>query len=85
MSDPAAARPDDLVKRQFRAVAPNRLWVADITFVRTWQGFCYTAFITDACTKAIKGCAVSATMRTEDLPCKHSIMLCGKLTQTFLS
>jgi putative transposase len=68
MSDPAAARPADLVNRQFRAVAPNRLWVADITFVRTWQVFCYTAFITDACTKAIKGWAVSATMRTEDLP-----------------
>lgn len=68
ISDPAAARPADLVNRQFRAVAPNRLWVADITFVRTWQGFCYTAFISDACTKAIKGWAVSATMRTEDLP-----------------
>ena len=47
---------------------PNRLWVADITFVRTWQGFCYTAFVTDACTKKIVGWAVSATMRTEDLP-----------------
>ncbi|WP_396932498.1 DDE-type integrase/transposase/recombinase [Mycolicibacterium sp.] len=51
-----------------RAVAPNRLWVADITYVRTWQGFCYTAFVTDACTKRIAGWAVSATMRTADLP-----------------
>lgn len=42
--------------------------VADITFVRTWQGFCYTAFVTDVCTKAIKGWAVAASMRTEDLP-----------------
>src|SRR6516225_5519853 len=66
--DPAAARPADLVNRQFRAAAPNRLWVADITFVRTWQGFCYTAFVTDAATKKIVGRAVSATMRTEDLP-----------------
>lgn len=48
--------------------APNRRWVAEITFVRTWQGFCYTAFITDACTKKGVGWAVSATMRTGDLP-----------------
>ena len=68
VTDPAAARPADLVNRQFQAPAPNRLWVADITFVRTWQGFCYTAFVTDACTKKIVGWAVSATMRTEDLP-----------------
>ncbi|PBJ36928.1 IS3 family transposase [Mycobacterium avium] len=68
VTDPAAARPADLVNRQFRAAAPNRLWVADITFVRTWQGFCYTAFVTDACTRKIVGWAVSATMRTEDLP-----------------
>jgi putative transposase len=68
VSDPDAARPADLVDRQFKATAPNRLWVADITFVRTWQGFCYTAFVTDACTKKIAGWAVSATMRTEGLP-----------------
>ncbi|WP_414739777.1 DDE-type integrase/transposase/recombinase [Mycobacterium canetti] len=47
---------------------PNRLWVADITFVRTWQGLCYTAFVTDVCTRKIVVWAVSATMRTEDLP-----------------
>jgi putative transposase len=68
VTDPAAARPADLVNRQFKASMPNRLWVADITFVRTWQGFCYTAFVTDAATKKIVGWAVSATMRTEDLP-----------------
>ncbi|WP_242603478.1 IS3 family transposase, partial [Mycolicibacterium thermoresistibile] len=68
ISDPAHCRPADLVNRQFSAEAPDRLWVADITFVRTWQGFCYTAFVTDACTKAIKGWAVAASMRTEDLP-----------------
>lgn len=68
LTDPAATRPADLVNRRFKAPAPNRLWVADITFVRTWQGFCYTAFVTDVCTKKIVGWAVSATMRTEDLP-----------------
>lgn len=67
ITDPAATRPADLVNRRFCAPAPNRLWVADITFVRTWQGFCYTAFVTDACTKKIVGWAVSATMRTQDL------------------
>ncbi|WP_408632889.1 IS3 family transposase [Mycobacterium conspicuum] len=68
ITDPADQRPADLVNRQFKASAPNRLWVADITFVRTWQGFCYTAFVTDVCTRKIVGWAVSATMRTEDLP-----------------
>jgi putative transposase len=42
ITDPAAARPADLVNRQFKALMPNRLWVADITFVRSWQGFCYS-------------------------------------------
>ncbi|GAB1813079.1 DDE-type integrase/transposase/recombinase [Mycobacterium sp. MUNTM1] len=68
ITDPAASRPADLLNRQFKAPSPNRLWVADITFVRTWHGLCYTAFVTDACTKKIVGWAVSATMRTEDLP-----------------
>jgi putative transposase len=68
ITDPADQRPADLVNRQFKASAPNRLWVADITFVRTWQGFCYTAFVTDVCTRKIVGWAVSVTMRTEDLP-----------------
>ncbi len=68
VTDPADSRPADLVNRQFKASAPNRLWVADITFARTWQGFCYTAFVTDVCTRKIVGWAVAATMRTEDLP-----------------
>jgi putative transposase len=68
ITDPADQRPADLVNRQFKAAAPNRLWVADITFVRTWQGFCYTAFVTDACSRKIAGWAVAASMRTEDLP-----------------
>lgn len=68
VTNPADARPADLVNRQFTAPAPNRLWVADITYVRTWQGFCYAAFVTDVGTRTIVGWAVSATMRTEDLP-----------------
>lgn len=61
VTDPAAARPADLVNRHFKALAANRLWVADIKFVRTWQGFCYAAFVTDACTKKIAGCYTTTT------------------------
>ena len=66
--DPEATKPADLVKRDFAATQPNSLWVVDITYVRTWQGFAYTAFVTDACTRMIKGWHVAASMRTEDLP-----------------
>ncbi|MGH3430262.1 MAG: IS3 family transposase [Terriglobales bacterium] len=58
----------DLVMRNFRACRPNRLWVADITYVRTTSGFCYTAFVTDVFSRRIAGWATRATMRTEDLP-----------------
>lgn len=68
VSDPTAATPPDLVNRRFAAMSPNQLWVADITYVRTWQGFCYTAFVSDVATRAIVGWAVADTMRTEDLP-----------------
>ena len=43
--DDPTARPADLVDRQFVASAPNRLWVADLTYVRTWSGFVYVSFI----------------------------------------
>ena len=68
VSDPADRRPDDLVQRRFTAAAPNRLWVADLTYVRTWAGFCYVAFVVDVYSRMIVGWAASATMRTEDLP-----------------
>ena len=66
--DPAAARPADLVRRQFTATAPRRLWVADITYVRTWQGFAYVAFITDVYSRRIVGWNVAATLRAGILP-----------------
>ncbi|ASR05030.1 MULTISPECIES: integrase core domain-containing protein [Gordonia] len=43
----------------------SQLWVVDITCVRTWQGFAYTEFVTDACTRVIVGWHVAATIRTE--------------------
>ncbi len=46
-SDPTASRPSDLVNRRFTADAPRRLWVCDVTYVATWSGFAYVAFVTD--------------------------------------
>jgi putative transposase len=56
-------RPADLVCRDFSASAPNRLWVADLTYVATWAGFCYAAFIIDAYSRAIVGWRVATTLR----------------------
>ncbi len=58
-------RPADLVERVFTAPAPNRLWVADITYVSTWSGFVYTAFVIDAFSRAIVGWRVSSSLRAE--------------------
>jgi putative transposase len=60
-----ARRPGDLVDRHFFAAAPNRLWLADITYVWTWSGFCYTSFITDAFARRIVGWRVSKSLRTD--------------------
>jgi putative transposase len=67
-ADDRDQRPDDLVQRRFTAAAPNRLWVSDLTYVRTWAGFCYVAFVVDVFSRMIVGWAASSTMRTEDLP-----------------
>jgi putative transposase len=61
--DQADQRPADLVKRDFTAPAPNRLWVADLTYVATWAGFGYAAFIIDAYSRAIVGWRVATTLR----------------------
>ena len=66
--DPAAERPKDLVKRDFTAPAPRRLWVADVTYVRTWQGFAYVAFVTDAFSRKIVGWNVAGTLKADRLP-----------------
>jgi len=60
-----AARPGDLVERQFRATAPNQLWIADITYVATWNGFAYTAFVTDVFSRRIIGWRTSTTLRAD--------------------
>jgi putative transposase len=65
ITDDTGLRPADLVDRNFTASAPNRLWLADITYVSTWSGFCYAAFITDAFSRAIVGWRVSKTLRAD--------------------
>jgi len=62
---PVGGRPADLVERVFSAPAPNRLWVADLTYVWTVSGFCYTAFIVDAFSRRIVGWRVAASLRAE--------------------
>ena len=62
--DPAG-RPADLVERCFAAPEPNRLWVADITYVATWSGFAYVAFVTDVFSRRIVGWRVANTLRAD--------------------
>jgi transposase InsO family protein len=61
ISDKAAPCPMDQVNRQFRAPAPNRLWVSDFTYVATWQGFVYVAFVIDTYARRIVGWRASRT------------------------
>lgn len=62
---PVGQRPADLVNRTFAAPAPNRLWLADLTYVWTRTGFVYTAFIVDAFSRAIVGWRVAASLHAE--------------------
>ena len=61
VSDKAAPCPLDHVNRQFHAPAPNRLWLSDFTYVATWAGFVYVAFVIDAYARRIVGWRVSRT------------------------
>jgi len=61
----AVDRPADLVARQFRAAAPNRLWVADLTYVKTHSGWVYVAFVIDVFSRFIAGWQASRSLRTD--------------------
>jgi transposase InsO family protein len=61
----AAARPADLVQRAFVATRPNALWVADLTYVATWHGFAYVAFVIDVYSRMIVGWRVATSLRTD--------------------
>jgi|SRR5271165_739272 len=65
VADPAASCPLDRVNRQFKAQRPNQLWVSDFTYVSTWQGFVYVAFVIDVFARRIVGWRVSSSMRTD--------------------
>ena len=58
-------RPDDRVNREFKVSRPNALWVSDLTYVATWRGFAYTAFVIDAYARRIVGWRVSHSLHTE--------------------
>jgi putative transposase len=60
----AATRPPDLVHRDFTAAAPNRLWLVDFTYVPTWSGMAFTAFVSDAYSRRIVGWRTAASMPT---------------------
>jgi len=60
-----AARPADLVQRDFTASRPNQLWVADLTYVATWSGFVYAAFVIDAFSRKVVGWRVSRSLRSD--------------------
>jgi putative transposase len=62
---PAATRPADLVERTFTAQRPNQLWVSDFTYVATWHGFVYVAFVIDVFARRIVGWRVSASLKTD--------------------
>jgi putative transposase len=61
---PAAARPADLVRRQFSPAAPDRLWVADFTYLPTWTGMVYVASVIDAYYRQILGWRTARSMKT---------------------
>jgi len=63
--DLLADRPQDLVQRNFTATRPNQLWVSDFTYVATWRGFVYVAFVTDAFSRRIVGWRASTSMRSD--------------------
>jgi transposase InsO family protein len=64
-SEATVDRPLDLVDRRFTASRPNQLWVADFTYVATWRGFVYVAFVIDVFARRIVGWRVAASLRTD--------------------
>ena len=65
IADESLERPRDLVERDFSADAPNRLWVADLTYVKTHTGFCYVAFVVDVFSRFVVGWQVSTSLRSD--------------------
>jgi putative transposase len=87
VADPQAHRADDLVERSFNPEAPNVLWVADFTYVSTWSGWVYVAFVIDAFSRRILGWRSSTTMTTPLVldAIEHAIWTRGREGVTDLS
>ena len=64
LNEDIADRPMDLVKREFVAEKPNQLWVADITYIRAWTGWVFTAFVIDVFSSKIVGWKTSNSIKT---------------------
>ena len=65
IGDPAAPKRPDLVRRDFTATAPDRLWVGDFTYLRTWEGKVYFSFVIDVYSRMIVGWQLATHMRTD--------------------
>jgi len=65
VSDDSSSRPSDLVNRDFTATRPNQLWVSDLTYVATWRGFVYVAFVIDVFARRIVGWRASSSLRSD--------------------
>lgn len=65
VADDGLERPADLVNRDFTASRPNELWVADLTYVATWRGFVFVAFVIDVFSRTIVGWRASSSLRTD--------------------
>jgi len=65
IGDDSVLRPSDLVDRDFKATRPNQLWVADLTYVATWRGFAYVAFVIDTYARRIVGWRASSSLRSD--------------------
>jgi transposase InsO family protein len=65
IADATIPRPPDLVTRQFTATRPNQLWVADLTYVATWRGFVYVAFVIDVFSRRIVVWRASSSLRSD--------------------
>jgi transposase InsO family protein len=63
--DMAGDRPRDLVQRDFHATHPNQLWVSDLTYVATWRGFVYVAFVIDVFARRIVGWRATSSLRSD--------------------
>ena len=70
----AGPKPDDRVQRKFEPLAPNRLWVADFTYVSTWAGWTYVAFVIDAYARRILGWRTATTMTAAGKPNHRATM-----------